>query len=138
MSMPIELPYDTCLELLSTREVGRVAVCTVDGPRIVPVNFAVVDESVVFRTTPYSAVGMHSWNGRLAFEVDEVDVERRAGWSVIATGRGKVVEDAAELRRIESAPGPTPWATGQRWLYVRLHWDELTGRRLGPAATPAG
>jgi hypothetical protein len=100
------------------------------------VNFSVVDESVVFRTTPYSVVGMHSWSGRLAFEVDDVDVERRAGWSVIATGRGKVVEDSAELRRIESAPGPTPWASGQRWLYVRLAWDELTGRRLGPAATP--
>ena len=137
MTMPIELPYETCAELLATREVGRVAVCTADGPRIIPVNYSVVDDAVVFRTTPYSVLGMHAWNGRIAFEVDDLDPLQRSGWSVVATGRGAVAEDGAELRRIQSAGGPTPWAGGQRWLFVRLRWDDLSGRRLGPAPTMA-
>ena len=136
MTMPIELTYATCAELLATREVGRVAVCTTDGPRIIPVNYVVVDDSVVFRTTPYSVLGMHAWNGRLAFEVDDLDPTHKAGWSVVATGRGTVVEDNAELRHIQSM-APTPWAGGQRWLFVRLRWDDLTGRRLRPAPTLA-
>jgi len=133
MNMPIELTYATCAELLATGEVGRVAVCTADGPRIIPVNYTVVDDTVVFRTTPYSVLGMHAWNGRLAFEVDDLDPEHRSGWSVVATGRGTVVEDNAELRRIQSTAGPNPWAGGQRWLVIRLRWDDLTGRRIGPA-----
>ena len=138
MNMPIELPYATCEELLTTQEVGRVAVNTADGPRIIPVNFAVFDDSIVFRTTPYSVLGTHAWNSRMAFEVDLIDPEQRTGWSVVATGRGSVVEDDVELRRIQSAPHPTPWAGGQRWLFVRLRWDDLTGRRIGPAVTMAG
>ncbi len=138
MNMPIELPYATCAELLTTQEVGRVAVNTADGPRIVPVNFAVFDDSIVFRTTPYSVLGTHSWNSPMAFEVDRIDPEQRTGWSVVATGRGSVVEDNVELRRIQSAPQPTPWAGGQRWLFVRLRWDDLTGRRIGPAVTMVG
>lgn len=137
MTMPIELTYATCAELLATHEVGRVAVCTADGPRIIPVNYTVVDDTVVFRTTPYSVLGMHAWNSRLAFEVDDLDPADRSGWSVVATGRGTVVEDNAELRRIQSAGGPRPWVGGQRWLFIRLRWDDLTGRRLGPAPTMA-
>ncbi|HEX6148682.1 pyridoxamine 5'-phosphate oxidase family protein [Nocardioides sp.] len=138
MAMPIELPYTTCAELLATQEVGRVAVCTADGPRIIPVNFAVIDDSIVFRTTPYSVLGMHAWNSQLAFEVDQIDPEQHSGWSVVATGRGAVVEDDVELRRIQSGVQPRPWAGGQRWLFVRLRWDDLTGRRIGPAVTMAG
>lgn len=138
MTIPIELPYATCAELLAAQEVGRVAVSTADGPRIIPVNYSVLDDSIVFRTTPYSVLGMHAWNSPMAFEVDQIDPEHQTGWSVVATGRGTVVEDDAELRRIQAGPHPTPWAGGQRWLFVRLRWDDLTGRRIGPAATMAG
>ena len=61
MTIPAELDYTTCLSLLREEEVGRVAVCTSDGPRIVPVNYTVVDDdTLVFRTTPYSALGTHA------------------------------------------------------------------------------
>lgn len=135
MTIPRELPYDTCATLLASHEVGRVAVCTHDGPRIVPINYVVVDDSVVFRTTPYSILGMRSWSGQMAVEIDEFEPERKSGWSVVATGRGEVVEDSAELRRIQMGPNPLPWAGGQRWLYVRLRWSDLTGRSVGAPVT---
>lgn len=132
MKNPVELDYDTCLQLLTRGPVGRVAVCTADGPHIIPVNYSVVDGSIVFRTTPYSLLGIHAWTSRLAFEVDEVDEEHESGWSVVATGRGSLVEDPDELARIRGLWDPKPWAAGQRWLFVALRWDDLTGRRLGP------
>ena len=61
MSIPAELSYTTCLARLRQEEVGRVAVCTSGGPRIVPVNYSVVDDdTLVFRTTPYSALGSNA------------------------------------------------------------------------------
>jgi uncharacterized protein len=139
MNIPVELPYDTCAELLVTRPVGRVAVCTPDGPRIIPVNYSVVDGAIIFRTTPYSVLGVHAWSSQLAFEVDDFDAETAAGWSVVATGRGSLIEDSDELNRIRHLWDPKPWAGGQRWLYVALRWDDLTGRRIGPrSVTMAG
>lgn len=137
---PAELSYETCLRLLGEGEVARAAVCTPDGPHIVPVNYSLVDdEAVVFRTTPYSVLGMHSWSGPLAVEIDHFDIEEHTGWSVLATGPGSLLDDADGLERIRTFRDPGPWAGGQRWLYVMLRWQSLTGRRIGPpGVTMAG
>lgn len=131
MREPVELSYERCCELLSSVEVGRVALCTDTGPLIWPVNYSVVEDAIVFRTAPYSVLGAQAWNSRLAFEVDRLDFERRQGWSVVATGAGEMVEDPAELAMIRTFRDPHPWAGGAvRLLYVRLRWDRLTGREL--------
>lgn len=135
MNEPAELVYEKCRELLAAGVVGRAAVCTPSGPHIVPVNYAVYEESVVFRTAPYSVLGTYGWNSQLAFEIDHVDYERQLGWSVVATGRGAMVEDREELTAIRTFWNPRPWAGGSRLLYVRLHWDHLSGRRLGSGWT---
>jgi uncharacterized protein len=128
-----ELDVRTCRELLEQGELGRVAICTDDGPRIVPVNYVVDGASLVFRTSPYGLLGRHSWRGRVAFEVDEVDRETRSGWSVVATGHAAPVEDLDELGVLRAFRDPEPWAPGLRRLYVRLAWDHLTGRRVSGA-----
>ncbi|TCM51400.1 pyridoxamine 5'-phosphate oxidase family protein [Kribbella sp. VKM Ac-2568] len=131
MNAPIELSYDRCRELLSSAEVGRVALCTDSGPLIWPVNYSVVEDAIVFRTAPYSVLGARAWNSRLAFEVDRLDLERQQGWSVVATGDGEMIEDPDELAVIRTFRDPHPWAGGAaRLLYVRLRWDGLTGRQL--------
>ncbi|HYJ70464.1 MAG TPA: pyridoxamine 5'-phosphate oxidase family protein [Nocardioidaceae bacterium] len=132
MKEPIELSYDRCRELLSSAEVGRVALCFDTGPMIWPVNYSVMEDAIVFRTAPYSMLGARTWNSRLAFEVDQLDLERRQGWSVVATGAGEMVSDPGELAMIRTFRDPHPWAGGTfRSLYVRLRWDQLTGRELG-------
>lgn len=133
MNEPVELDEATCLELLTGSIVGRVAVCTPDGPHLVPVNYSVLENSVVFRTTPYSVLGANAWVGRLAFEIDHLDHDQRRAWSVVAHGRGEMVVDAEELALVRAIGDPQPWASGNRALYVRLRWTTLTGRRLGPA-----
>jgi nitroimidazol reductase NimA-like FMN-containing flavoprotein (pyridoxamine 5'-phosphate oxidase superfamily) len=130
-----ELTDVECRDLLTTREVGRVAVCTPRGPQIFPVNYTVDGSSLVFRTAPYGVLGKHAWNGRIAFEVDHVDTDSKSGWSVLATGPGALVEDAEELALVRAFRNPQPWAPGSRLLYVRLVWDGLSGRRVGSGPT---
>ena len=130
-----ELSYAKCRELLGGGVFGRLALCTPQGPRIIPVNCSVVSEAVVVRTSPHGVVANHDWGTRIAFEVDYVDYADHRGWSVVATGVGHRVEDSEEQALIQRTWEPRPWAGGSRPLYVRLVWDELTGRRLGAGWT---
>src|SRR5688572_3607376 len=54
MKEPVELTVSECLGLLGGGVVGRVALSTRLGPRIVPVNYAMYDGAIIFRTSPYS------------------------------------------------------------------------------------
>ncbi|MCW2856873.1 MAG: pyridoxamine 5-phosphate oxidase-related, FMN-binding protein [Marmoricola sp.] len=137
MAQPHELSADECDMLLRSGIVGRIAITTPSGPHIVPVNYSVVDDTVIVRTAPYSILGTYGINAPLAFEVDQFDYEYWTGWSVMARGRGVAIADADEIQRINQVWSPHPWASGQRNLYVALRWTELTGRRLGPAIDPA-
>lgn len=128
---PRELDVDECQVLLACGLVGRVALCTPEGPQIFPVNYAVYENAVVFRTAPYSVLGSLAWNQRLALEIDHVDYERRRGWSVVASGRGEMVEDPDEIAAIRSSWDPSPWAGGERQLFIKLQWTSLTGRQIG-------
>ena len=71
--------------------VGRVAISTPTGPHIVPVNYAVVDEAIIVRTSPYSLLGTYGRDTMVAFEVDGFDHELERGWSVQARGRVEAV-----------------------------------------------
>lgn len=135
MNEPIELSYAKCRELLAGGVVGRVGVCTPAGPRIFPVNYAVVDEAIVFRTTPYGVIAGHDWGEPLAFEIDHLDYADHKGWSVLAVGPAERVADSDDIGHIQRTWDPRPWAGGSRPLYVRLRWKELTGRRLGTGWT---
>ena len=131
MNEPVELTYEECLELLHGGLVGRVAICTPVGPRIVPLNYALYDDAIVFRTTPYSELGTYGWNTDVAFEIDHLDYEKHQGWSVLAIGRAELIDDPDEVQDIRAGWDPTPWAGGRRHLYLRLRWRDLTGRRIG-------
>ena len=126
-----DLSRAECEELLRAGLVGRVAACTPDGPHIIPVNYSVVDDAILLRTTPYSLLGSHAKGSVLALEVDQFDYEYQRGWSVVARGRAEAVVDAEQLDKIRRSWDPATWAAGRRSLYLRMRWTEVTGRRLG-------
>ncbi len=132
----IELSQDQCERLLRAGIAGRVAVSSPDGPHIVPVNFSVVGDAIVLRTSPYSLLGTHGRGSVLAFEVDWFDHDRWRGWSVQARGRADVVTDPLDLERIRTTWEPRPWAGGSRNLCLRLRWTSLTGRQIGSGWDP--
>ncbi|MDF3299121.1 helix-turn-helix domain-containing protein [Streptomyces tropicalis] len=124
-----ELAPAECRALLGGHGVGRLAVPTVSGPVVVPVNYSVVDGAIVFRTapdaTPYQAVGC-----RVAFEVDRIDDAFSRGWSVLVRGHAHAVTDSAEVRRLVDRAYSPPWAGGRRDVWVRIDPLVVTGRRI--------
>jgi hypothetical protein len=126
-----ELDPLECERLLRGGVVGRVALSTPGGPHIIPVNYAVVDDTIVVRTSSYSILGTHGRDAMLAFEIDHIDHDRHVGWSVVARGRSWAETDPGALARIREGWQPRPWASGNRNLYLRLRWDSLEGRSLG-------
>jgi nitroimidazol reductase NimA-like FMN-containing flavoprotein (pyridoxamine 5'-phosphate oxidase superfamily) len=131
MSELAVMSEEKCLELLRGSVIGRVGLSMPDGPQIFPVNYSVHEDAVIFRTTPYSVLGTHAWQTRLAFEVDHIDYERQAGWSVVVSGPGSRIDAGPTLDEIVKQWNPRPWAAGTRPLYVRLRWDGISGRRIG-------
>lgn len=136
MAQARELSTQECEALLRSAEAGRVALATPTGPQIVPVNFTVVDDAIIIRTSPYSLVATHGRDSMFAFEIDGFDRAQQRGWSVQARGRATVVTDQAALERIREVAEPQPWVTGVRSLYLRLPWSELTGRQVGEYWNP--
>ncbi|MFG3292933.1 pyridoxamine 5'-phosphate oxidase family protein [Streptomyces sp. NPDC048179] len=128
-----DLDPQECRTLLSTHGVGRIAVSAPDGrPVVVPVNYQVVDGAIVFRTAPRSVTAAAA-EAEVAFEVDHVDEAMSQGWSVLAVGRATVVTDPVAVRGLTQAAHTTPWAGGERDMWVSIRPTSLTGRRITPA-----
>ncbi|MFD5856854.1 pyridoxamine 5'-phosphate oxidase family protein [Streptomyces chartreusis] len=128
-----DLGPEECRTFLSTHGVGRIAVTASDGrPAVVPVNYEVVDDAIMFRTAPDSvtaaAVGTD-----VAFEVDHVDEALSQGWSVLAVGQASVVTEPDAVRRLSERAHSRPWAGGRREMWVSIRPTSLTGRRITPA-----
>jgi uncharacterized protein len=118
------LDPDECLRLLATQEIGRLALSvSADAPLVVPVNFVVDEESVFFRTG-HGAKLRRLAARPVSFQVDDFDLGRRTGWSVLARGRGREVS-----RREVAHLALEPWIP-DRWHWVRLEIRAISGRRL--------
>ena len=75
-----------CLAAIATEPVGRLAVTTPDGfPMVVPVNFVLDGDVVVFRSGP--GTKMTHAKDKVSFEVDHIDLVEQTGWSVLVRGR---------------------------------------------------
>jgi nitroimidazol reductase NimA-like FMN-containing flavoprotein (pyridoxamine 5'-phosphate oxidase superfamily) len=121
-------------DLLGSQTVARVAFCTADGPEIVPVSYTVLDDSIVIRTDPFTRLGTYGRRAVVAVEVDHVDHVGPGGggrgWSVVLRGRAEHVADPDALARVKADADPEPRVDGSREMYLRVRWDELTGRRF--------
>ena len=132
-----ELSRDECRDLLSAGAVARVAVVTPDGPHIVPVNYLLLDDTVVVRTSAYSLLGTYARDAVVALEIDHAEPGTRSGWSVVVRGRCTVESDPRTIRSLRAMAPEGPWAGGTRNLYLRLRTDDLTGRTVGEVTPPA-
>jgi uncharacterized protein len=121
-----EIPRDEALTLLAGRTLGRLAYVGRAGqPDVVPVNYTLDGEDVLFRTGPGPKLQAAEREDVVAFEVDDVDEQARSGWSVVVVGRARLEPVAPDAGR-----GPEPWAGGPRRHLVRIVPVRVTGRRL--------
>lgn len=134
----VELTVDECLALLARHTYGRLALQTRAGLRIIPLNYALDhDDTIVFRTLPDGVVAASADGAEVAFEVDQVDEDAHAGWSVEAVGTCERMEDPGDLRFMAAHGDAVPWASGDRVLHFRIRWFDLTGRQVGMAGRPS-
>ncbi|MEU2224835.1 pyridoxamine 5'-phosphate oxidase family protein [Streptomyces sp. NPDC018347] len=125
-----ELGRDECLRLLATVPVGRIVHTRDALPAVLPVNFRLdADGAVLLRTSAASELVRAVDGSVVAFEVDDVDTARNAGWSVVVTGRAAVVTDPGERRRL-ARTGPRSWVPSPEEVFVRIHPELVTGREL--------
>ena len=85
---------DECWELLRSVPVGRLAMNTPEGLVVIPVNFVVANEAVVFRTAEGGLLGgAADWGRDVAFQADRIEEALKWGWSVLVQGQLRRVSD---------------------------------------------
>jgi uncharacterized protein len=129
-----EISRDECLELLASQSIGRLAVADHGGypPHIVPVNFVLDGDAVVFRSNVglkfrLSVLSEHS----VSFEVDSVEPGGHMAWSVVVQGRAELLGDD-DIAAIPAGAWLRPMAPGERAEWVRIVPYAITGRKVRP------
>lgn len=120
-----------CLRLLGSVPLGRLVYTNAGLPAIRLVNFVVDDDTIVFNTGQGDKFRAAERGDVVAFEADDVDIERHNGWTVTAIGHLSVVtaRETVELRR---ALPLHSWLPMDDPKLVRLGIESVHGRRLVP------
>jgi len=122
------LDPEACWALIARTPVGRLAFVEDGAPMVLPVVHGVVGRRIAFRSATGGKLAAARMSGAVAFEVDEWDVDRRTGWSVVARGTAdSAPEDSAALDALHLDPWIGPADRGT-WVEIRV--DEITGRRI--------
>lgn len=115
-----------CIKLLGTVSLGRIGITAGALPTILPINFRVDGDRILFRTGVGTKLDAATRGAVVAFEADDFDPMYHSGWSVVVTGVARPVDDPDD-----GAVHTTPrWAPGQDEHLVEVSIDEVSGRRL--------
>jgi nitroimidazol reductase NimA-like FMN-containing flavoprotein (pyridoxamine 5'-phosphate oxidase superfamily) len=134
-----DLDEAECLRLITPGGIGRIAYSGRYGPTVFPVNYRLYGGTIVFRTAQDSPTdedlrtGIAHAEYRVAFEIDEIDLAAREGWSVLVQGPVHHVESDSERADVLEA-GLETWPGGDRELFLRIVPSRVTGRRIRRAA----
>jgi uncharacterized protein len=133
------LSRSECFDLLAQVSVGRIGASIDALPVILPVNFALSGESVLFRTIPGTKLDAATIGAVVAFQADTYGVGDWS-WSVLLQGVASSVSDEAGQAQAGSIH-IGPWAGGHVDLrLVRIVGTNVSGRRFriageGPQVT---
>lgn len=88
------LTADECRRLLAGNRIGRLAITVGALPSVVPVQYVLRGDELVLRT-PGHHDGADGIDGQVvAFQTDDLDLDRPAAWCVSVTGTARVAPDA--------------------------------------------
>ena len=107
------LDTEACWLLVAQHAVCRIGVLVDSAPEVYPVNHIVDERTIVFRTDAGNKLSGLERSPSVCFEVDDLDLAGRVGWSVLVKGRAIEI-DADELHGLatrltsgESGRSPT-------------------------------
>jgi nitroimidazol reductase NimA-like FMN-containing flavoprotein (pyridoxamine 5'-phosphate oxidase superfamily) len=119
----VTLPEEEAWEFLRTHALGRLAYHLLGEVHIVPVNYAVTEGRLVFRTAPGSKLLGVVMDDDVAFEVDEVGQDQAT--SVVARGRAVLLRDNA-ADAVQALP--RSWVPTDKDEVVAIDVREVSGR----------
>ncbi|MGA3214374.1 MAG: pyridoxamine 5'-phosphate oxidase family protein [Acidimicrobiales bacterium] len=125
-----ELDREDCLELLREELVGHVALTARALPVVLPVNFAVLDGDIFWRSAQGTKLNDTSADLVVAFEADHYEPDHAQGWTVMVQGLAHVLTDVEELDRARALPLESWTLEGAADRYVRLIPNIVTGTRV--------
>ncbi|QAY72575.1 pyridoxamine 5'-phosphate oxidase family protein [Agromyces protaetiae] len=120
-----QLDEAECWERIAAAPYGRIAATAAGEVDIFPVNHAVGDGTIVFRTAPGTKLLELTIRHRVAFEVD--GASETEAFSVVVKGDAEEFDRQAEVFEAERL-GVTPWAPEEKDRWVRIIPSEVTGR----------
>ena len=124
-----------CRRLIAVGGVGRIGYTGRFGPTILPVNYVLYEQTIVFRTGQHSPMGEDLRTGiadaeyKVAFEIDEISPATKEGWSILLQGAAHHVNSESELANVRRS-GVQTWPGGEKDLFIRIVPDRITGRRI--------
>ena len=120
------LTEQQCHAHLAAGEIGRLVYLAPRGPIALPVNYAFTDGEVVFITDVFKAMSLANQEV-VSLEIDRLVEDHCEGWSVVASGPPRRIENPEEAQRFASL-GLTTWAGGNRDALVAITITQTTGR----------
>ena len=122
------LPVSECWELLAGAPIGRLVTNFEGESNIFPVNFAVQNRTVLFRTAEGTKLVASAVSREVLFEAD--GYTGTEGWSVIVRGPARSLHTNEEIAEAEEA-ALLPWTNpDDKSHYVRIRPVNVTGRRF--------
>jgi nitroimidazol reductase NimA-like FMN-containing flavoprotein (pyridoxamine 5'-phosphate oxidase superfamily) len=120
---------DRCLALLGSVPYGRVVFTHRALPAIRPVNHIVDNGNIIIRSSLGAGITGAAGDGMVvAYEADAIDPDTRTGWSVVVTGKARLVQDPDDLARYQRIL--EPWVDGRMDCVVSIPTDLVTGYQL--------
>jgi nitroimidazol reductase NimA-like FMN-containing flavoprotein (pyridoxamine 5'-phosphate oxidase superfamily) len=123
-SVTTQLNSEQCWDLLRADEFGRLAFRMADEVHLVPINYAVDGDRILFRTAEGNKLLGVTMHPEVVFEIDAYDDER--AHSVIVRGLARRLEEDEE-HRAEEIP-LRPWVSTPKYNVVEIRPTEITGR----------
>ena len=120
----VVLDRQQCLDYLAAGGLGRVAVNVGALPAILPVQFALDGDQVVFSVGVGTVLHRATRDAVVAFESDGHGADGRRQWSVSVTGIARHLAGDERVRGL--APG---WAHLEAPAMVAVSTEYLSGRR---------
>ena len=119
--------------LLGGVSLGRLVTHFGGQLEIFPVNFAVQNGSLLFRTAEGTKLFTTVMNDQVLFEAD--DHTTLDGWSVIVRGTAKVLTTAEDIREADQVQ-LMPWVPTEKLRFVRITPTEVSARRFQFGSEP--
>jgi hypothetical protein len=124
-----------CLQLLASGRLGRLFYTSRYGPTALPVTYVIDQSSIVLGTwdpvlfDEDLRTGIQQAEYQVAMQADQIDLEAREGWFVLARGAAHHLDTEAERLPFIDV-GLEPWVEGIPAHFIRVNPVSIWGNRI--------